>query len=53
MCHEWSRREREREELIDEELQHLIDEERERAEPTPVVERESDEAPAKPERVEV
>jgi hypothetical protein len=51
MCHEWwERRERRREEKFDEELRFLLDEERERSKPAPIVEREQDEAPADPER---
>jgi hypothetical protein len=51
MCHEWwERRERRREEKFDEELRFLLDEERERTKPAPIVEREQDEAPADPER---
>jgi hypothetical protein len=55
MCHEfWTRRERRREERFDEELRHLVDEERpRRARPTPVVEHEADEEPKDPERVRV
>ena len=55
MCHEyWTRREKRREERFDEELRHLVDEERPRPErPTPVVEREADEGRKDPERVRV
>jgi hypothetical protein len=55
MCHEyWTRRERRREQRFDEELRHLVDEERRRPErPTPVVEREADGEPQDPERVRV
>jgi hypothetical protein len=50
MCHErWLRRER-RDEQFDEELRYLLDEERERSRPAPIVERERDEEPADPER---
>jgi hypothetical protein len=50
MCHErWTRRETRREEQFDEELRFLLDEERERSKPAPIVEREQDE-PADPER---
>jgi hypothetical protein len=51
MCHDrWMRREERREEQFDEELRFLLDEERERREGSPIVERERDEAPADPER---
>jgi hypothetical protein len=51
MCHErWTRRETRRDERFDEELRFLLDEERERSAPAPIVEREQDEAPADPER---
>jgi hypothetical protein len=51
MCHErWTRREKRREERFDEELRFLLDEERERSGPAPIVEREQDEAPTDPER---
>ena len=51
MCHDrWMRREERREEKFDEELRFLLDEERERRERSPIVERERDEAPADPER---
>jgi hypothetical protein len=51
MCHErWTRPEKRREEQFDEELRFLLDEERERSGPAPIVEREQDEAPADPER---
>jgi hypothetical protein len=51
MCHEWwERRARRREERFDEELRFLLDEERERSGPAPIVERQPDEAPADPER---
>jgi hypothetical protein len=55
MCDErWMRRQRRREEPFDEELRHLIDEERPRPEPrAPVVEHERDEARRDPERVRV
>jgi hypothetical protein len=55
MCHEsWSRRERRREERFDEELRYLLDEERERRDATtPILERERDEEPMKPERFRV
>ena len=53
MCHEWwSRREKRREERFDEGLRYLLDEERGRSEPTPVVEYE-DKEPVEPERVRV
>ena len=53
MCHElWSWRERRRSERFDEELRYLFDEERERPEPTTVVEHEREEEPKEPERVE-
>jgi hypothetical protein len=46
MCHEWwTRRERRRDEQFDEELRYLLDEERERSGPMPVVEHERDEEP--------
>ena len=52
MCHElWSWRERRRSERFDEELRYLLDEERERKEPTPVVEHEREEEPKEPERL--
>ena len=53
MCHEWSsRREKRREEQVDEELRYLLDEQRTRWEPaTPIVEYERDQEPAEPERV--
>jgi hypothetical protein len=48
------RRESRREERFDEELRHLLDEERPRPEPrAPVVEHERDEEPSDPERVRV
>jgi hypothetical protein len=51
MCHDWwERRERRREEQFDEELRFLLDEERERSGPAPVVEHERDEEPTHPER---
>jgi hypothetical protein len=55
MCHEfWTRRDKRREERLDEELRYLVDEERRRPErPTPVVEHEADEDPKDPERVRV
>ncbi len=55
MCHEqWMRRERRREERLDEEFLRLLDEERPRPErPAPVVEHERDEEPRDPERVRV
>jgi hypothetical protein len=55
MCHErWMRRESRREERFDEELRHLLDEERPRPEPrASVVEHERDEEPSDPERVRV
>jgi len=55
MCHErWMRRERRREERLDEELRHLVDEERSHPErPEPVVEKERDEEPRDRERVRV
>jgi hypothetical protein len=55
MCYErWMRRERRREERVDEELRHLIDEERARPQPPqPVVESEQDKEPSDPERVRV
>jgi hypothetical protein len=53
MCYErWIRRERRREQRFDEEFRRLIDEERPRPEPAPVVEHERDE-PSDPERVRV
>jgi hypothetical protein len=54
MCYErWMRREERREERFDEELRFLLDEERRRSGPAPVVERERDEEPADPERLPV
>ena len=55
MCHErWMRREKRREERLDEELRYLLDEEPARPEPpAPVVEQEGDEEPKDPERVRV
>jgi hypothetical protein len=55
MCHDWStRREKRREERLDEELHYLLDEERRGFKPpAPVVEHESDAAPVDPERVRV
>jgi hypothetical protein len=55
MCYErWIRRERRREERLDEELRYLLDEERSRPEPrAPVVEHERDEELKDPERVRV
>jgi hypothetical protein len=55
MCYErWMRRERRREERLDEEFRRLIDEERPRPEwSMPVVERERDEEPRDPDRVRV
>ena len=55
MCHEfWTRREKRREERFDEELRHLVDEERPRPErPMPVVERKADDEAKDPERVRV
>lgn len=51
MCHErWIRREKRRDEEFDEELRFLLDEERERTGPAPIVERDPEEAPADPER---
>jgi hypothetical protein len=51
MCHErWTRLEKRREEQFDEELRFLLDEERKRTKPAPIVEREQDEAPADTER---
>jgi hypothetical protein len=51
MCHDWwTRREKRREERFDEELRYLLDEERERSGPVPIVERERDGEPADPER---
>jgi hypothetical protein len=51
MCHEWwERRERRREERFDEELRFLLDEERERSRPIPVVEHEREDERADPER---
>jgi hypothetical protein len=44
------RREKRREEQFDEELQYLLDEERERPGPMPVVERDRDEEPTDPDR---
>jgi hypothetical protein len=54
MCHDgWMRRERRREERIDEELRYLLDE-RERSEPpATVVEHEPEMEPAEPERERV
>jgi hypothetical protein len=47
MCHDWwIRQEKRREERFDEELRYLLDEERERSAPTPIVEHERDEEPA-------
>jgi hypothetical protein len=47
MCHDWwMRRESRREEQFDEELRYLLDEERERSGPAPIVEHERDEEPA-------
>ena len=42
MCHEWMRRERRREERIDEELRYLLDEREHSEPPTTVVEHERD-----------
>jgi hypothetical protein len=55
MCHErWMRRERRREERLDEEFRRLIDEQRPRPNrPAPVVEHERDEEPSDPERLRV
>lgn len=51
MCHErWMHRQRRREERFDEELRYLFDEAERREPPTPVVERDRDEEPAKGER---
>jgi hypothetical protein len=51
MCHEWwTRHEKRREQEFDDELRYLLDEERERSRPTPVVEHEREEEPAQPER---
>jgi hypothetical protein len=51
MCHDWwMRREKRREEQFDEELRYLLDEERERSAPAPIVEHERDEEPVDPER---
>ena len=51
MCHDrWMYRERRRQERFDEELRYLLDEERERSQPTPIVEHERDEEPADRER---
>jgi hypothetical protein len=51
MCHDWwMRREMRRQEQIDEELRYLLDEERRRVPPTPVVEHDPDEKPTDPER---
>jgi hypothetical protein len=44
------RRQERREEQFDQELRFLLDEERERSGPAPIVEHERDEAPADPER---
>ena len=54
MCHDsWMRREKRRDERLDEELHYLLDEERRGFEPpAPVVEHE-DPAPVDPERVRV
>ena len=47
MCHEWfERRERRREERLDEELRYLLDETERREPPAPVMEREPEEPPA-------
>jgi hypothetical protein len=47
MCHDWwMRRERRREEQFDEELRYLLDEERERPGPVPIVEHDPEEEPA-------
>jgi hypothetical protein len=54
MCHErWMRRESRREERFDEELRYLLDEERRRQPPTPVVEHDRDEEPVDPDPVRV
>ena len=55
MCYErWMRRKTRREERLDDELRHLLDEEHPRPEPRePVVEHERDEEPRDPERVRV
>jgi hypothetical protein len=55
MCHDrWMRREKRREERLDEELRYLLDEERRGFEPpAPVVEHQRDSAPEDPERVQV
>ncbi|MGH2799172.1 MAG: hypothetical protein ACRDM0_16210 [Thermoleophilaceae bacterium] len=51
MCHEWwTRQEKRRQERFDEELHYLLDEERERSKPTPVVEHEREEEPDHRER---
>jgi hypothetical protein len=52
MCHElWRRRDSRRDERFDEELQYLLDEEREKSErPLPVLEQ--DDEPAEPERLQ-
>jgi hypothetical protein len=55
MCHErWLRRERRREDRVETELRHLIDEEHPRPNwPSPVVEKERGKEPNEPERVRV
>lgn len=54
MCHEWwTRRERRREERLDEELRHLLDERERPKPPTPLSDHEADERPTDPERVRV
>jgi hypothetical protein len=54
MCHEqWMRRGRRREERFDEELHYLIDVERARREPAPVLDRDRDKEPRDPERVRI
>ena len=51
MCHDrWMNWERRRQEQFDEELRYLLDEERERARPTPIADRERDKEPAERER---
>jgi hypothetical protein len=47
MCHEWfERRERRREERLEEELRYLLDETERQEPPAPVMEREPEERPA-------
>jgi hypothetical protein len=51
MCHDWwMRRERRREERLDEEIRYLLDEREHTEPPAPVVEFEREKEPAEPER---